>query len=232
MKLTKKSREEIFTMVQEGVGKGAIAAKFGTSVAQVSKIEREFSPSTKSDELGIKDTPLDPVTTPSEPSTPIDTIETVESPETPSSTNVASGTCARCGKPLSKDSSVEAGMGDICQGHVAALAGLSFESYREYKASLELEKEPDDFWLPLAEAIKIANEKHGITLNRFMCAIGENRALKPPIDTAFQIRWWHNKRYVLRKVVMQNKYITLLEDSYEVRRQLEKDGVGLDSVGM
>ena len=230
MKLTQDSRKQIYDLIQEGVGKGAIAAKFGTSVSQVSKIGREFSPDTVSAELEAPEIPKSAPPTPSKPSPRKKSKKKVKTPEveatvTPATSSGSAGTdtCTRCGKPLSKDTSITAGMGDICQSHTAALAGLSFESYREYKASLELEKEPDEFWLPLGEALAIAKEKQAITTARFMCAVGENRHLKPPIDPVFQVRWWKNRRYILKKSVMQAKNLNLLADAYEIRRQLETE---------
>lgn len=107
-------------------------------------------------------------------------------------------TCVRCGKPLKKESSIEIGMGDTCQGHAKLLGDKTMEQHYD---ELNLEELTDD-WLPLKEIIAAANEI-GISTHRMVVATGGDRALRRPVHPSFQVKYFLGKRYV-HKSALEN----------------------------
>lgn len=257
MKLTKKSKKEIYELVKGGTPKGTIAIHYATSIAQVSKIEREFEGTPEEEDfeipgLGESVKPVPPINSKihvDEPTEKTKTSTHVDDPgeksvsevvvteepspvqgvfdklKEPSASASGAPLCSRCGKPLSKPSSMSAGMGDICQSHAGTISSKGFEHYREYKASLTVDEQPDsEEWMYINEAIQELKDLHGIPTGRFMNAFGGDRMLGEPIDPIFVVVWFKGRRYVKREVTTNEKYISLIKDSYEVRRQLEADG--------
>jgi hypothetical protein len=100
--------------------------------------------------------------------------------------------CSICGKPLSRESSVERGIGDVCEGHVKLLpAGVTMAQHYE-KLTL---KEIPEGWIPLAKAVKAANAKH-ISTYRFFQVIGGDRLLRKPLSPVFQVKFFKHARYI------------------------------------
>lgn len=100
-------------------------------------------------------------------------------------------TCVRCGKPLSREASVNRGMGDTCANHSRWLGNLTME---EHYANLNLPELTDE-WIPFKEFVATANEA-GISTHRILQATGGDRALRRPVHPSFQVRYFLRHRYV------------------------------------
>lgn len=102
------------------------------------------------------------------------------------------GVCSICGKPLSQASSVEAGMGDICQHKVSLLpSGMDMAQYRASLTTEELPKGAVKLRIAVDEAHKL-----GIGRSRFLKAVGGDRHLLPPLNDHFKTTYHKGARYL------------------------------------
>jgi hypothetical protein len=111
-----------------------------------------------------------------------------------SSSNGSNGKCSICGKLLSRHSSVSNGMGDTCAAKLKMLP-KGFTDLKEHYQSFVVVDPPSKEYIKLKEAVDIARSK-GVTLYRFLTAVGGNRMLRPPLNENFQIIVYKNCRYV------------------------------------
>lgn len=102
------------------------------------------------------------------------------------------GICSFCGKPLSRHSSVENGMGDVCASKKALLKGKSLE---DHMASMTVYDEPGDKYISVKKAIEIARKK-GISGYRVLIAMGGDRMLRKPFNSHFQVVIYKGQRYL------------------------------------
>lgn len=105
-------------------------------------------------------------------------------------------TCVRCGKPLSAETSVDRGMGDVCANHGKWLGDKTFE---QHYTNLNLPELTDE-WIPFLELIT-AGTAVGIAVHRLVQATGGDRALRRPIHPSFQVKYFLGRRYVHRSVL-------------------------------
>lgn len=105
-----------------------------------------------------------------------------------------SGKCSVCGKLLSRHSSVVNGMGETCAAQLKKLPA-GYSSLKEHYQSYSVTDEPGKDYIKLKEAVAIARSK-GVSLYRFLIAVGGNRMLRPPLNKNFQIVVFKNTRYV------------------------------------
>ena len=113
-------------------------------------------------------------------------------PEPKSAKPSASAICSICSKPLSKHTSVEAGMGDTCAGRIALLPkGTSMEDHYE---SITKDDVPDGY-IKLKDAVEKLKTK-GISGYRVMQAIGGERMLRKPINSSFKVVMVAGTRYI------------------------------------
>lgn len=100
--------------------------------------------------------------------------------------------CSLCHKPLSRHTSISAGMGDTCAGKIKLLpAGTTME---DHYAKITVMDVPDGY-IKLQDAIKKLKEK-GISGYRIMQAIGGERMLRKPINSHFKVVFVGNTRYI------------------------------------
>jgi hypothetical protein len=100
--------------------------------------------------------------------------------------------CSVCGRPLSRPSSAQKGIGDICEAKMKLLpAGVTLA---DHYALLQEVDVPDGFIL-LRDAIEQAKEK-GCSGYRFIQACGGDRALHAPFNEHFKVVYVMGKRYV------------------------------------
>lgn len=100
--------------------------------------------------------------------------------------------CSLCRKPLSRHTSVSAGMGEVCQGKIKLLpAGTTMEDHYEKITVWEL---PDGY-IKLKDAIEKLNAK-GISTYRVLQAIGGDRMLRKPINPNFKVVIFGRTRYI------------------------------------
>jgi hypothetical protein len=100
--------------------------------------------------------------------------------------------CSFCGKPLSRHSSVEAGMGDVCNSkHKLLPAGMTIENYRSGLTEVDV----PDGWIKLKEAIAKAKTK-GVSGYRFLQACGGDRMLRKPLNKVFKVIYVDGARYI------------------------------------
>lgn len=105
-------------------------------------------------------------------------------------------TCKFCGKPLTRQSSIVQGMGDVCDAHHQELRGKTLTEHYSDKTFSEA---PDlSVWMRLDAAIKIAAE-HGISGHRFMQVCGGDRAIRKPLLPVFEIRFYKHVRYIRKE---------------------------------
>lgn len=103
-----------------------------------------------------------------------------------------SGICSLCHKPLSRHSSVSAGMGDTCAGKIKLLpAGTTME---DHYAKITVTEIPDGY-IKLKDAVAKLKEK-GISGYRLMQAIGGERMLRKPLNSNFKTVMFGNTRYI------------------------------------
>ena len=108
--------------------------------------------------------------------------------------------CSVCSKPLSRDASVERGMGETCDGKHKAAKAAGFKSVAAAREAKTVEKLPSDLWIPLKDAIKKAQEKQpGLTIYRFLQLIGGDRMLEKPLRREFEVKYYRNKRYISKR---------------------------------
>lgn len=113
---------------------------------------------------------------------------------TASSSNADSGEaiCSLCHKPLSRHSSVEAGMGEVCSSKIKLLApGTTMEDHYEKLTVMTL---PDGY-IKLKDAITKLNGK-GVSTYRILQAIGGDRMLRKPINSNFKVVIFGRTRYI------------------------------------
>lgn len=104
----------------------------------------------------------------------------------------AEAVCSLCHKPLSRHTSVSAGMGEVCQGKIKLLpAGTTMEDHYENITVWEL---PDGY-IKLKDAIEKLNAK-GISTYRVLQAIGGDRMLRKPINSNFKVVIFGRTRYI------------------------------------
>lgn len=102
--------------------------------------------------------------------------------------------CSMCGKPLSRHTSVEAGMGDICRMKLSWLPkGVTLEQHYE---RITVNDVPDGF-IKFADAYAKAREK-GTSGYRFIQAIGGDRMIRKPINSNFKVVIVKGVRYINR----------------------------------
>lgn len=100
--------------------------------------------------------------------------------------------CSLCHKPLSRHTSVSAGMGEVCQSKIKLLpVGTTMEDHYEKITVWEL---PDGY-IKLKDAIEKLNAK-GISTYRVLQAIGGDRMLRKPINSNFKIVIFGRTRYI------------------------------------
>ena len=103
--------------------------------------------------------------------------------------------CNVCGKPLTRVTSMEAGIGDICASKMKLLpVGTTMA---DHYALLQEVDVPEDFML-LKEAVQAAREK-GCSGYRFIQACGGDRVLRSPFNANFRVVFVLGKRYVSRQ---------------------------------
>ena len=115
-----------------------------------------------------------------------------KSPVAKKSTSARSGTCSICHKPLSRHTSVAAGMGDTCAHKIKLLPkGMTME---EHYSNLKVIDVPEKC-IKLDVAITKAKAK-GISGYRFVQAIGGDRMLRKPFNLSFKVVLVGNTRYI------------------------------------
>ena len=119
-----------------------------------------------------------------------------QKPDEPSSPARETSICSRCGKPLSAPDSVANGMGAVCRGHSAYLAGITL---REHYASVSIAELPDDM-IPISQVIRAAREI-GISKARMLVVMGGDRALRKPLLPVFQVYYYKRYRYLHKEVL-------------------------------
>lgn len=103
-----------------------------------------------------------------------------------------SGTCSFCGKPLSRHTSVENGMGDTCAAKKKLLGGKSLEEHYE---SLAVTAVPAGY-IKLTEAVKKVRAGGKVSAHRFVQATGGDRCLRPALNKHFNVVMFKGARYV------------------------------------
>ena len=104
------------------------------------------------------------------------------------------GKCRVCGKALTRQSSILAGIGDLCRKTEDSLpkGGLA-----EHYAKVRVDKIPEG-WIILTKALAAAN-KAGISNYRFIQACGGDRAIRPPLHPSFRLVYVQNTRYISKE---------------------------------
>jgi len=102
------------------------------------------------------------------------------------------GACSICGKPLTRGSSVSAGMGDVCsnKGHLLA-KGETLEQHMEKVTRSEI---PAGF-MPLSEAWSKLR-KAGYSTYRIQQAVGGNGLFRPPLNSYFKTVYVGSRKYI------------------------------------
>lgn len=108
------------------------------------------------------------------------------------SSRSGSDTCGFCGKPLSRHTSVQAGMGDVCQAKQKMLPkGTTLSDHYEGITKTSV---PDGY-IKLKDAIEFFNKK-GISTYRVLQAIGGDRMIRKPVNGNFKVVLVKGVRYI------------------------------------
>jgi len=122
----------------------------------------------------------------------------------------SSSNCRVCGKPLSRETSVISGIGDICANKIGVSAGMPesdvdtlLEKHQKKVekriASLTLDSLTDKY-ISFEKAWK-AVKKTKVSRYAFMVACGGNGAAREPLNKHFQIYFYKGKRYLPASVL-------------------------------
>ena len=115
-------------------------------------------------------------------------------------------TCQICGKPLTKRSSQENGMGDVCSGKAGLLpAGVSFE---EHIAKHTVPTIPKGF-IKVKDAHVAVMEGDIVSGYRFIQAFGGNTLLGHVHSEVFKVVYVNGIRYISKKC-LQKQHLTQL----------------------
>lgn len=127
-------------------------------------------------------------------------LPVAEQPKVEQELLLSASKCAFCGKPLTRQSSIQHGMGDVCEQHRSILGA---QTLQEHYAEVSMQEQPDEkIWMRLDKAI-LAAAKAGISGHRFMQVCGGDRALRQPLLPVFEIRFYRHTRYI-RKEALQH----------------------------
>lgn len=158
-----------------------------TTTQKARQAARRANRKTQKNEAALREG--QPVKTPSK-SKPTAPTKKVQDKQTEKGANTS--ICSFCGKPLSRHSSVEQGMGDTCASKIKLLPkGTTIE---EHYAGLTVPTLPAGY-IKLKDAIAAARKK-GISGYRFLQAIGGDRMLRPPLNSNFKTVLHNRTRYV------------------------------------
>ena len=168
MRMTKGRKQEIREALEQGANKASLASKYGVSISAITQVatptgvldSNEFVDPTETvvDEVGPKiDVISDAVSQEADSDVP---PQAVTAPPKEADLPTPDGIfCVRCGKPLSKDSSVSAGMGDVCQSH-------EHIDYVAHYETLAFKTKPDEErWILALEAGKILKKELHVFMN-------------------------------------------------------------------
>ena len=126
--------------------------------------------------------------------------------------------CTICGKPLTKEESIDRGMGDICAEDQA-------QGYMSQAVVAADGKLPGKGMMSAADAYKNVLEM-GIPGYRFVTAIGGDKMRNPPITKDFQITIFDHPDVRARKwvsvKVLDEKNVFLLQNFRAFRKGLEE----------
>lgn len=104
------------------------------------------------------------------------------------------GVCSVCGKPLSRHSSVQNGMGDVCAEKTGIAQSMGYETVSEHYDSLKVEELPKGY-MKLRDAVDFA-KKNGVSGYAMQKAWGGNRMLGEPLNKDFKVIVFKNARYI------------------------------------
>ena len=105
--------------------------------------------------------------------------------------------CSVCGKPLSRHSSVENGMGEVCASKIKMLpAGTTLE---DHYAKIMVDDIPEGY-IKLKDAIAKLNEK-GVSTYRIIQAIGGERMILKPLNSHFKVVMVNHVRYINNEAI-------------------------------
>lgn len=115
-----------------------------------------------------------------------------------SAKNSADTHCSICGRALSKPTSTDQGMGDVCAGRHQKLNALGVDSMQEHLENNTVLELPDGYMkVKDAHAEVIRTKKnHGISGHRFIQAFGGNGLLLPPFNEHFKVVFYKGTRYI------------------------------------